>query len=48
MMSKERRQFDPQFELQVAKTVKDQGLGVAQVCADMTVGETAVRRWVAQ
>lgn len=47
-MKKARRQFDTQFKLQVAKMVKDQGLGVAQVCADMDLGETAVRRWVAQ
>lgn len=28
--------------------VKDQGLSVAEVCRDMDVGETAVRRWVKQ
>ena len=47
-MKKARRQFDTEFKLQVAKMVKDQGLGVAQVCIDMNLGETAVRRWVAQ
>lgn len=47
-MKTARRQFDTQFKLQVARMVKDQGLGVAQVCSDMDLGETAVRRWVAQ
>lgn len=28
--------------------IKEQGLSVRQVCRDMDLGETAVRRWVAQ
>jgi transposase len=28
--------------------VKDQGLSVGQVCRDMNLGDTAVRRWIAQ
>jgi transposase len=28
--------------------IKDQGLGVSQVCEDMNLGETAVRRWLKQ
>lgn len=47
-MSKKRRVFDEAFKLQVAQMVREQGLGVAQVCRDMQLGETAVRRWVAQ
>ena len=47
-MKKERRVFETSFKLQVAKMVKDQGIGVSQVCRDMDLGETAVRRWVAQ
>jgi len=47
-MKKERRVFETSFKLQVAKMVKDQGIGVSQVCRDMELGETAVRRWVAQ
>lgn len=27
---------------------RDQGLGISQVCQTMSVGKTAVRRWVAQ
>ena len=28
--------------------VKAQGLSISQVCKDMKIGESAVRRWVAQ
>ena len=47
-MSKTRRTFDASFKLKVVQMVKDQGLSVGQVCRDMKLGETAVRRWVAQ
>jgi transposase len=47
-MTKKRRAFDDSFKLQVVKMIKDQGLTVAQVCQDLNIGETAVRRWVQQ
>lgn len=47
-MSQTRRNFDSSFKLQVAQMVRNQGLSVSQVCRDMNLGETAVRRWVAQ
>ena len=28
--------------------VKAQGLSISQVCRDMTLGESAVRRWISQ
>lgn len=28
--------------------IKDQGLSISQVCQDMNLGETAVRRWLKQ
>ena len=28
--------------------VKVQGLSISQVCSDMKIGESAVRRWIAQ
>jgi len=43
-MSKKRRVFDAAFKLQVAQRVREQGLSVVQVCRDMQLGETAVRR----
>jgi transposase len=43
-----RRIFDTSFKLQVIQMIKQQGLSVSQVCEDMKIGETAVRRWLAQ
>ena len=48
LMSRKRRSFDTEFKLQVVRMIKDQGLSVGQVCRDMELGETAVRRWLAQ
>lgn len=47
-MAGKRRAFDTSFKLQVARMVKEQGLSLAQVCGDMNLGETAVRRWIKQ
>ncbi len=47
-MSRKRRSFDASFKLQVVQMIKDQGLSVTQVCRDMDLGETAVRRWIQQ
>ena len=47
-MARERRQFDVNFKLEVARMVKDQGRSVSEVCRSLGLGETAVRRWVAQ
>lgn len=47
-MSRTRRNFDAAFKLQVAQMVRDQGMSVGQVCRDMKLGESVVRRWVAQ
>ena len=45
---KSRRVFDASFELQIAEMVKVQGLSIGQVCKDTNIGESAVRRWIAQ
>jgi transposase len=47
-MSEARRKFDTSFKLNVVRMIKQQGLSVGQVCRDMKVGETAIRRWLAQ
>jgi transposase len=48
LMSESRRIFDATFKLKIVQMIRDQGLSVGQVCRDMNLGETAVRRWVAQ
>ena len=47
-MSQNRRTFDASFKLKIAQMIRVQGPSVGQVCRDMKIGETAVRRWVAQ
>jgi len=47
-MTKQKRVFDSAFKLEVTKLIKEQGFSVGQVCKDMCVGESAVRRWVKQ
>lgn len=47
-MSEARRTFDVNFKLQIAHMVRDQGVAISQICRDMNLGETAVRRWVSQ
>ena len=47
-MSRTRREFETSFKLQVVQMIKEQGLTVAQVCQDMDIGGTAVRRWLRQ
>jgi transposase len=47
-MNQKRRTFDANFKLQVVQMIKAQGLSISQVCQDMNLGETAVRRWLKQ
>ncbi|WP_349817217.1 transposase [Acidovorax sp. SUPP2539] len=48
MTKRQRRTFNAEFKLQVVQMVCERGLSVEDVCRDMTLGETAVRRWLAQ
>jgi transposase len=43
-----RRAFDAAFKLQVVQMIREEGLSVGQVCRDMDLVESAVRRWVEQ
>lgn len=47
-MTKNKRQFEASFKLEIVRMVRDQGLSVSAVCRTMQVGETALRRWIAQ
>ena len=42
------KKFDASFKLQIVQMIRDQGMSVSQICRDMNLGESAVRRWVAQ
>lgn len=45
---KPRRAFDAAFKLQVVKMIRQQGLSIGQVCKDMNLVDSAVRRWLSQ
>jgi transposase len=47
-MTRQRRSFDPSFKLEVVKMIKEQGLSVQHVSESMSIGPTAIRRWVEQ
>lgn len=48
MTSRPRRTFDAAFKLQVVQMIRDQGLSVGQVCRDLDLVDSAVRRWLDQ
>jgi transposase len=47
-MNKHRRAFDTNFKLQVVQMIRQHGLSVSQVCRDMKLVDSAVRRWLTQ
>lgn len=47
-MTRQRRQFDPSLKLEVVRMIKEQGLSVVHVSQSMSIGPTAIRRWVTQ
>src|SRR3954454_7934857 len=48
MTARQRRTFTPTFKAQTVELVRTSGKSVAEVCRDLDLTETAVRRWVAQ
>ena len=47
-MKKQRRSFTPEFKLEAASLVLDQGYSISEASRSLDVGETALRRWVNQ
>lgn len=47
-MKKQRRSFTPEFKLEAASLVLDQGYSIPEASRSLDVGETALRRWVNQ
>jgi transposase len=43
-----RRAFTAEFKAQVVELCRTSGKSVGQVCRDLDLGETGVRRWLAQ
>ena len=48
MTMRRRRSFTPEFKAQTVDLVRTSGKSAAEVCRDLDLTETAVRRWVAQ
>jgi transposase len=47
-MAKQRKTFDTSLKLEVVRMIKEQGLSVQNVSESMSIGQTAIRRWLAQ
>lgn len=47
-MARQRKTFDPSLKLEVVRMIKEQGLSVQNVSETMSIGPTAIRRWVTQ
>jgi transposase len=45
---KTRRQFSTQFKAETVALIRTSGKSVAQVCRDLDLAESVVRRWVTQ
>jgi transposase len=43
-----RRSFTPEFKAHTVELVRTSGKSVGEICRDLDLTETAVRRWVAQ
>ena len=48
MTARLRRSFTPEFKAHTVELVQTSGKSVGEVCRDLDLTETAVRRWVAQ
>ena len=48
MTTRRRRSFTSEFKAQTVDLVRTSGKPIAEVCRDLDLTETAVRRWVAQ
>ena len=48
MTARLRRSFTPEFKAHTVELVRTSGKSVGEVCRDLDLTETAVRRWLAQ
>ncbi len=48
MTGRPRRVFTPEFKARTVDLVRTSGKSIGEVCRDLDLTETAVRRWVAQ
>ncbi len=48
MTIRKRRTFDSSLKLEVVRMIKEQGLSVQNVSESMSIGQSAIRRWLTQ
>src|SRR2546429_9703174 len=48
MTARRRRSFTPEFKAQTVDLLRTSGKSVGEVCRDLDLTETVVRRWLAQ
>ena len=48
MAAKKRKIFDSSLKLEVIRMIKEQGQSVQNVSESMSIGQTAIRRWLTQ
>jgi transposase len=48
MTARPRRSFTPEFKAQTVDLIRSSSKSVGEVCRDLDLTETAVRRWIAQ
>src|SRR5215210_4156892 len=48
MAQRARRSFTAEFEAETVELIRSSGKSIGQVCRDLGLSETAVRRWVAR
>jgi transposase len=48
MTAHQRRSFTPEFKTHTVELVRTSGKSVGEICRDLDLTETAVRRWLAQ
>ena len=45
---RKRRSFSDEYKAEVVELVRSSSKGIAEICRDLDLGETVVRRWVQQ
>ena len=48
MAQRARRSFTAEFKAETVELIRSSGKSIGQVCRDLDLSETAVRRWVTQ
>ena len=48
MTTRKRKTFSPSLKLEVVQMITEQGLSVQNVSESMSIGQTAIRRWLKQ